>query len=176
MSAEGKVLIYGDSLVKYIPKEEKSYTITASGRLTIERFIDRLARGQYDRAIEGCRGVLIIIGTNNLSTSEPNAIIDGLGQIRAIINSKNREITVSIATIIPREDNYKEKAKLVSNKLLARGKAGGWKICQIHRTFIKKNKAKQSESLYRKDGLHLSETGNRLLRNYLLNYVDSHFK
>ena len=176
MDVEKKVLIFGDSLIKHIKQEEKTYKIFAAGGLTTERLIERLAKGRYDREIVQSRGVVIIVGTNNLAKDEPKNIVESLGQIRAIIGSKNRNIEVSLATIVPREDQWKDQAKTVSNLLSARGKTKGWAICQIHKTFIKKSKKPNQESLYKSDGLHLSESGLRLMRNFLLNYVDSHFK
>ena len=169
-----KVLIFGDSLVKYIPQEEKTYKVFATGGLTCKRFIGKLTRGIYDEEIINCRGIIILIGTNDLWNHQPIGIIKELGQIRGLLLSKNRRINVALGTIVPRADHLKDKAKETSNLLNKTAAEKKWKIAPVHRTFTKKGVIK--EGTLGKDGLHLSTQGNALMRNYLLNYVDQNFK
>ena len=179
-----KVIIFGDSLLKYIRQEEEHYRIISERGLNTVRFIKQLSRGQHDKVIHQHEQFIICLGTNNLRDYTPEETIEDLSQIRALILSKKRDVTVILSTLIPREDTYKAKAKLTSNLLNAKGKPLGWTICQLHKTFLRKPKKPkqtpgeapkppkpQKKFLY-EDGYHLSDDGNIRVKAFLTNYVE----
>ena len=180
----GKVIVFGDSLLKNITPEGATHKLIFARGLTTDRLIHRIGRGDYDQDIRNCRGIIVLLGTNNLREDKPEKIVEDLSQIRALLTSKNRSITVTLSTLVPRKDEWEEKAKLTSNLLSAKAKTKNWTISQTHKTFLKKkNQFKplnhpdfQKKELLDPDLYHLSHYGETLLKNYIINYIDRHFK
>ena len=180
----GKVIIFGDSLLKNITPEGPRHKIIFARGLTTGRLIHRIGAGRFDRDIEACKGIIVLIGTNNLEGDSPEKIVDDISQIRALLLSKNRSVKVYISTLIPRKDTWSEKARVTSNLLTSKAKAKKWDICPTHKTFLKKSNqfkpdnppAFQRKELLDPDNYHLSHHGETLLKNFLLNFIESHLK
>ena len=126
-----------------------------------------------------------MLGTNNLeedtprqrqrgTTTQPLAIVEELLEISSLLVSKNRQLKVAIGNLIPRDDQWKEKGKTVSNIISHRGAEEGWLLCPVHKTFLKKKHRKLQ--LIDTDGLHLTQWGTDLVKNYLTNFVEANFK
>ena len=60
------VLIFGDSLVNYIPPTENGYNIIAVPGLTTTKFLSDLMANKYDSEIRAAKGAIILLGTKFL--------------------------------------------------------------------------------------------------------------
>ena len=117
--------------------------------------------------------IILHVGTNDLSSDNS---LEGFGKLivdlakMILINRKfhdNRKVTIS--GIIPRNDEWNNKAELVNNHLK--------KMCKsANIDFIDNNKNFNPKKHLNNSKLHLNDKGSYKLSNILVNYVSSIYK
>ena len=163
-------IVFLDSLGKQLPECENNHKWVAYPGLTIDRLIERVGYDWFDEALSKKKLVITLVGTNNLRDDKEEEIVDKLLQLKAILQSVNRDLKVVFGTLIPRNDNFQEKAKITNKTLMQRGKREGFNVFKINKSFLSNNEIR--EGLLKDDGLHLTDDGQKVLRNSILNYID----
>lgn len=107
--------------------------------------------------------ILLHIGTNDLKTSKPNVVADGIVDLAMKIE-ESCNAKVMISELITRRDSFNQAVKAVNKRLN--------QFCNQHKWKIVRN-SNISDSGLNRGGLHLNKVGNSLLfKNFANNLSD----
>lgn len=168
-----KVLVIGDSLLKYLPEVENKLWLSYRG-LTLERLQEKIISGHFDKQIESHSTIIVIVGTNNLKKQEPSKVVHKLIHIQAILKAKKRDLSIVLSGLVPRKDKWQNRQKETNKLLKVICKKEKIPFFETQKTFLHKNQIRQG--VIAGDKLHLTKLGQTLLRQAILNYIDREIK
>lgn len=106
-----KVLLIGDSLVKYVQKLNNTQVLAFKG-ITIEQLAVRIKQDKIPH-LAGKRLVLTHVGTNNVETDSPESMVAKTNFLIDMIRAKLPEVPIMISLIIPRPKDFDVLGKTV---------------------------------------------------------------
>ena len=112
--------------------------------------------------------IILHVGTNDLSSdNSPERVRKPIVDLAKNLFHDNRKVTIS--GIIPRNDEWNNKAELVNNHLKEMCKFGNIDFIDNSKNFNPKKHLNNSK-------LHLNDKGSYKLSNILVNYISSIYK
>ena len=159
------VIILGDSMThnihgKKLSKEKHIVSKSFSG-CTVEDmsdFVKPFLRRKPD-------GIILHIGTNNLSTDEPSQLGEKIVDLARFIEHESQSTKLAVSSLIVRKDDLDRKVKNVNKTLQSFCNSNGW-------TFISNENI--DASCINKGGLHLNRKGVYKLASNLRNHINSY--
>ncbi len=161
-----KALLLGDSHVRRLNPDKLTNIIAAGiGGLKSDEILKKHKQVISENIDEVC-DVIIHIGTNDLSTKTPKAIVHHVENIIQSLKSKNANVNIAISSVFLQKKNTSLNVKAVeTNEALKY-------YCNMHGIDFIDNSSVGFRHLL-EDGLHLNESGNKLFARNLLAHVKS---
>ena len=161
-----------DSLLKFLPEEVTHFRTKAYRGARVEKLKELVYSGDLDYEFERSRGLLVLIGTNNLKFDTPGEIVFKILTFVQLIKTKFRHLEIHISTLLPRIDKAVLNAKIpvINDLLKERAKKFNFSIADLGSTFYKKKNLKEPWH-WKDDGLHLSDVGLRKVKESINNYI-----
>ncbi len=133
--------------------------------------INRLAEIYYYKPTK----VFLKIGINDLFRSEstPEYVANSISQIVAKIRVESPETKIFVQTILPTSNNTLLKSKIAATNTILKNtvQTANYKVIDLHATFADANDLMISS--YSTDGVHLTESGYQLWKNFIAEFVDN---
>ncbi len=133
--------------------------------------INRLAEIYYYKPTK----VFLKIGINDLFRSEstPEYVANSISQIVAKIRLESPETKVFVQTILPTSNNTQLKSKIAATNTILKNtvQTANYKVIDLHPIFADTNDLMISS--YSTDGVHLTESGYQLWKNFIAEFVNN---
>lgn len=160
-----KVLLIGDSLVKYV-KELNNTQVLAFKGITIEQLAVRIMQDKIPHLVDK-KLVLTHVGTNNVEKDSPETMVAKTTFLIDMIRSKLPEATIMISLIIPRPKDFDVLGNNVRNynyMMYDLSKNLNITCLPTYRKFLFDRRP--ILKLYAGDKLHLKPDGTKALTSY----------
>ena len=160
-----KVLLFGDSIIKYVKKLNNTQVVAFRG-IHIEELAVRVLQDKIPH-LPGKRLIVTHVGTNNVTNDSPDEMVNKTKFLIDAIRQKNSEALIVLSLIIPRPIDYSERAERVkqyNHKIIKMAAHLGVNHIPTYRKFMYAKSPKMD--LYAVDDLHLKDTGTLVLQQY----------
>ena len=168
-----KIYILGDSMVKHIKGWDLSAKLDHHHNIYVRNFPGAKVRSMKDYTKPCTREenpdhIILHVGTNDLSSdNSPERVGKSIVDLAKNLFHDNRKVTIS--GIIPRNDEWNNKAELVNNHLKEMCKFSNIDFIDNSENFNPKKHLNNSK-------LHLNDKGSYKLSNIVVNYISSIYK
>ena len=161
------VIIAGDSMLKFINGRKLSSQISNQGLTYVKAFPGATVEDMSDYIMPSLRRkpeeVILHVGTNNLKSSEPRDIAEGIINLGLKIQNHSPDCKITISSLISRSDQtLNGKIKDVNKIVNQLAKQHAWRT--IPHSNIKNEHLNAS-------GLHLNVQGTKLLAKNLISHL-----
>ena len=160
-----KVLLFGDSIIKYVTKLNNTQVLAYRG-IRLEELAVRVLQDKIPH-LDGKQLVVTHVGTNNVQRDTPDEMVNKTRFLVDMIRQKNTEATIVISLIIPRPIDYLERADLVkeyNHKIISLSTQLGVFYIPTYRKFM--SAKNPIDDLYAIDKIHPKDTGTLVLQQY----------
>ena len=161
------VIIAGDSILKFINSRKLSSQISNQSLTYVKAFPGATVEDMSDYIMPSLRRkpeeVILHVGTNNLKSSEPREIAEGIVNLGLKIQNHSPDCKITISSLISRSDRtLNGKIKDVNKIVNQFAKQHAWRT--IPHSNIKNEHLNAS-------GLHLNVQGTKLLAKNLISHL-----